>query len=420
MTLRSILNFDCIFEDGISALANTHFDAISIGAGASMGKFGDAIVGNFPLRAYTGGSSVVSYGEIDWGYDDAEIYIEFYVYFDTVPTAITAFFSVTDSVPTQLFSLRVNASGYWQVYDNANTTAYTSTTHKVSQYTRHRIEFYWKTNASTGAFTFKVDGFADPDLTQTGLNNGTANPRRYRVGVVEAQANAGVRYFGGVLVCAKDGTGYTDWFGRTIVSTVLLPATDTGGGNWTVVDAGKEDWQVLSQFPWDSSDSNLIKSSTASQEDRIKLAFFGGVSTGVTILGLLPVVRHRRTVGGSAAAVNVMIRNVATDGTSVSVDAGSTTWTTKRGALQLTDPNTAAAWGVSGLNTALLKLVHDAGTNECSVNAALVFIAWQQTNGLIAPSPSLGTLTKNANSKYGIIVPGPITGSYDSKRSRKV
>jgi hypothetical protein len=420
MTLRSILNYDCLVNDWDCPLANSPFDAVSVGAGANLGRGGGSTYSGqlFLLRAVTGGSSVVAYGEIDWGYDDAEIYGELYVYFENVPSAITAFFSVLDSVPTQLFSLRVAASGYFQLYDNANSTAYTSTTNKVIQNTKHRIEFYWKTDASTGAFTVKIDGHEDPALTQTGLNNGAALPRRYRLGVVEAQANAGARYFSGVLICAKDSVGYSDWFGPTNISLLALNGTDAGGGNWTVVDSGKADWQVLAQT-WDSQDNNLIKSSSANQEDRMKLGFLGGVSDGVTILGMLSVIRHRRTTAGSAAGVNFMIRSGGVDGTSTTFDAGGTTWTTKRGALQLTDPNTAAAWTVAAVNAALLKIVHDAGTNECSVNGALVWIAWKQSHGIIYPTPLLGTLTKWTGKKYGMILPGPVTASYDNKRNRK-
>ena len=424
MTLRSILNYDCLIEDWAVVLANTHFDAISIGASANLGKgnyayctFNGQI---FPLRVNTGGSSVVSYAEIDWGYDDAEIYGELLVCFGNIPSAITAFFSITDSVPTQLFSLRVSAGGYFQLVDNANGTTYTSTLHRVIANIKHRIEFYWKTNASTGAFTVKIDGHEDAALTQTGLNNGAALPRRYRLGVVEAQANAPERWLSGVLICSKDGAGYSDWFGSTNISLLAIKGTDTNGGNWTVVDSGKADWQVLSQILWDSDNINLIKSSTASQEDRMQLGFLGGVDDGgVTILGMLPVIRHRRTTAGSAAAVDVMIRSGGVDGTSTTIDAGGATWTTKRGALQLTDPNTAAAWTVAGVNAALLKLVHDAGTNECSVNGALVWIAWKQSKGIIMPTPLLGTVTKWAGKKSGLILPGPLTGTFDSKRNRK-
>lgn len=385
MTIRAIGGA----ETGLNSATATasEFDAVSVVAGGTFASdSGYTAAGSlYSLKAQTAGTAGVSYGEIDWSSDDQIIYVCVWVKFLAVPSAITAFLSVTDSVPTQLFSLRVNASGFWQLQNDANSTTYTSTTQKPLANVWHRVEVYWKQHASAGEFTVKIDNFADPDLTQTGLNNGTALPRRLRLGVVESQASAPARYLDNWIV-KTDG-----WIGRSFVGVLRTISTDVGGGNWTVVDAGGTiDWQVLDERPWASGTSDMIKSSTANQEDRMGLNPIG-ITSGPTVMALMPMIRHRRAVAGSAAAVTIYIRNGSTDGTaSASLDAGGTTFKTFRGAIQETDPNTGAAWTLAGVNTAILKIVHDAGTNEAQINAAFVYAAVQPAGGVIV-SPLMGT-----------------------------
>lgn len=376
MTCRLIGSAD----SGIASatVTDTEYDAVSVVAGGTLTANSTYQAGLYSLQAATGGTSGVSYGEIDWGADDAIIYLMTKVMFPAVPSAITAFLAVTDSVPTQLFALRVNASGFWQVNCNANATVYTSTKGKPLANVLHRIEFFF--DITNGQFTLKVDGVADADLTQTGLTLGVAQPRRLRLGVVEAQTNAPTRYIDNWIV------NNSGWIGEGVVKA--LPMKGTDAGNWTVVDGGKADWECMNEKPWNSNATDMIKSSTGSQEDRMTVKSLGTTTTGPTIIGLLPMIRQRRGVAGSAASVTVNLRVAAADGTaSAAMDSGSTTWKTFRGAIQETNPNTGVAWTLAGIASSILRLVKDAGANECDVNAAFVYVAF--TNGEaanVAPS----------------------------------
>lgn len=382
-------------ETGLNAatLTDTEYTAISIVASGTL----TAAVSNqfqpslYCLQAATAGSSGVSYAEIDWGVDAAVIYGMVMVMFPTVPSAITGVIAITDSTPTQLFGIRVNASGFWQVNNNANATVYTSTVYKPVAGVWHRVEFYWKQDAATGEFTIKVDGVADTDLTKTGLNNGTAKPRRLRLGVTEAQTNAPTRYIDHYIVNDNAGSINNTWVGRAFMRA--LNPNGSVAANWTVVGAGLADWQAMLVRPWDTSTGRMIKSSTANQINTTDNSELGSDSTGLTIIALQALVRHRRAVAGSAAAVTVYLRRASTDDAGQSVDAGNATFTTKRGLLNETDPSTSSAWTKDGVNAVQLKLVHDAGTNEADINAALVYVAAVMSDTVSESIYNAGTIT---------------------------
>lgn len=369
-----------------SVATATEFDAVSVVASGTLSLNSSNASGCelYGLQAATGATSGVSYGEIDWGVNDAEVYIIAWVKFPTVPSAITAFLSIVDSGGTQLFAARVNASGFWQLNNNANSTVYTSTVNKPVAAVMHRVEIYWKQHASAGAFTVKIDGVADADLTQTGLNNGAAQPRKIRLGVVEAQSNAPTRYIDECMLRT------TAFFGNAHVKTLFPIASNTA--NWTVVGTGPENWQTQIERPWASNTSDLIRSTTANQEEVMKLSPFAGAGAGVTILGVMPVIRHRRGTAGSAAGVTINIKSGSSNGTSSgTLDAGGTTFKTFRGVIQETDPATGVAWTVAALQAALLRIVHDSGSNSCDVNASFAYVAFVIGDSVIAPEPKKGT-----------------------------
>lgn len=387
----------CSWESGIASatLSANEADASSIGASASCQVATTAQYLRGPFSAYalvasTGASSVVAYHERDWGSDEATIYGEVYVCFNAVPAAITYFLSIYDSTPAVILDIGVNASGNWIVKNAGDATVYTSTGPAVVAGRRYRLELKLVSDAAAGTIDVKFDQTLEPGLSGlTGKNTKPGNlPRRVRLGVTVAQASAGARGFDD-WVLRND-----DWCGDALVKTLVMQAMDSGGNNWTITDGGSTDgWQTQDERPWTAAPTtDLIKSSTANQEERIKFAPFAQTATGVTILGAQPVIRHKRTTAGSAAAVVVDLTSGASHGTTKSLDAGGSTFTTLRGALQTTDPATSSAWTVSGLNGVVLRMVHDAGTNEAQICASLVYVAYLATGGQ-SVSDSKGTKT---------------------------
>lgn len=375
-----------------STLVQTDFDAVSVGASATLAASAIIVRGlnSYSVSALTGASSVVCYGDRDWGSDEATIYACLYVRFTVVPTAITSYFSILDSTPAAIVDLRVSAAGLWSIYNYGNTTTYTSTGPAVVAAVWYRVELKLVVHDSTGTIDVKINGVLEPGISAlSGLDTKAGNnARRYRIGVTVAQANAGVRYFDDV------GISNSDWLGKFYVKTMLAYTNDAA--NWTVVDAGSSSSQTQRDRPWASATTDLIESVTASQEERYKYPTVA--QTGGTWLGVIPVIRERRAVAGSAASVVLNIRVAAADGTaSAAIDSGGTTYLTKRGALQVTDPNTGIAWTLVGLNAMILRIVKDAGVNKAQINASLVYVAFASNLG-VASSNSKGT--KGASAKY--------------------
>lgn len=366
---------ECLgFETGLisSTLTETEFDAVSVGASGVL-QASTTAKSRYALQAATGGSSVVSYGERDWGSDQATAYYELYVMFGAVPSAVTSFFSLYDSTPAAILDLRVNASGVFCLYNYGDTTTYTATNANgfctVVANLWYRIELKLTCHASAGTIDVKINGVLEAGVS--GLTSKNTRPggdaRRYRVGVTVAQANAPNRYIDDVIV------RLSDWVGRGMVARLWPRGNDAQ--NWTVQDSGRYSYQVMSDAPWTNNLSDWIKSSTANQEERYTLSLLAQNLNSATILGVIPVIRHRRGVTGSAAAAVINMRSSGTDGATTSCDSGSTSLKTIRGACLDQDPHTAGAWGLSAINAMILRIVHDAGTNEADVNAAFVYVA---------------------------------------------
>lgn len=404
-------------ETGIASatLTDTEYTGVSVVAGGtlnpSISNQGQPSL--YCLQAATSGTNGVAYAELDWGSDETIVYGMVKVKFTAVPSAITGVIAVTDSAGTQLFSIRVNASGFWQVNNNANATVYTSTVYKPVAGVWHRVEFYWKQDAAAGEFTIKIDKVADADLTKTGLNNGAAKPRRLRLGVVEAETNAPSRYIDDYIVNSDQGSLNNTWVGNGYVRQLPMDGNDLA--NWTVVDAGKANWQCMAEKPWNSNATDMIKSSTSAQEERMTVAALGSDSTSLTIIALMALIRQRRAVAGSAANVTVYLRSNGTDDAGAACDSGSTTWKTFRCALDETDPSGGAAWTLARVNAVLLKFIHEANTNECDVNAALVYVAFTMSDA-VSESPQSGGAIGHTNQSARRI--GPVVIERQPRRGR--
>lgn len=388
MTLLDV----CGFETGrISNTASqTEADAVSVGASATFAAETQIVhtsLSLYSLGVATGASSVVAYFERDWGSNQATICFECYVRFTAVPAAVTYFASIYDSTPAVILDIGVNASGNWIVKNAGNATTYTGTGPVLLAATWYRIELKLYAHGVSGTIDLKVNSVLHPGVSGiSGINTlPGGQPRRYRVGVTVAQASAGARYIDNIQVD-------TDWIGRGYVSVLRPNGSDATA--WTIVDGGKAAWQTQIDVPFPVTDTlDLIKSSTANQEEIFTLKDMAKTDTGLTILGVQGVTRHARAVAGSAAAVTMYIRSGSTDGTGAVLDAGSGTYTTLRGTLEVLDPATSAAWTLAGVNGAKLKLVHDAGTNECRLISSLVYVGWSTTGaGQIVRAPLLASI----------------------------
>ncbi len=372
------------FETGLasSTLTTTEFDEVSVVSGAAFQTTNTPrmLTGGYSLQAGTGSTSGVAYGGWDWGSDQATIYALLYVNFDSVPSAITAFASIVDSAGNLIASLRVNASGHWEVYNYGNSTAYDDTGGAVVGNVWYRVELKLHSDAAAGTIDLKVNGALSSGASGiTGIDTEPVGlPRKLRVGVTEAQASAPTRYIDDCMV------RLSDWIGMGRTRPLRPFGVDVE--NWTVVDSGNAGWQTQLELPWVSNpSSDYVKSSTANQEERWTVVPLGSTS-GVAILGAVPMLMVRRGSASAAAGVLVNLRSGSTDGPqSAALDSGSTTWQTFRGVMQETDPATGSAWTLSGLNAAILRLVHDSGTNEADVCASFVYAAFTMT-AMVAPA----------------------------------
>lgn len=130
-----------------------------------------------------------SYLTRNLGANYTELYIQFSIF---IPTGF-AYNTATSFVPLHIndaggntvVEMKLDDYGTQEIVLQGGTLAYTDTTLALSKNTVHRVELYYKTDATTGAWKVWVDNGTEgsPDASASSLNTGTAQMHTPNVGL---------------------------------------------------------------------------------------------------------------------------------------------------------------------------------------------------------------------------------------------
>lgn len=137
------------------------------------------VTGTYSAKLGATGSGSGQYLIKNLGSDYTEIYIQFNIF---IPTAFaygtaTSFvlMELRDGSANSVIELKIDDYGTQEIILGGGTLGYTDTTIALSKNTIHKVELYFKSNASTGAWKLWVDNNTEgsPDASGSSLNTGS-------------------------------------------------------------------------------------------------------------------------------------------------------------------------------------------------------------------------------------------------------
>lgn len=159
-----------------SATSTLVIDSTSKVTGTYSAKFGATASGSGPYLIKNLGTLY------------SELYIQFKIFIPTAFAYGTAtsivMLQVSDNSANEVFEMKLDDFGALEIILQGGTLAYTDTTLTLSKNAVHKVEIYYKANASTGAWKVWVDNnmFASPNAQASSLNTGTTQMRVFNFG----------------------------------------------------------------------------------------------------------------------------------------------------------------------------------------------------------------------------------------------
>ena len=244
------------------------------------------------------------------------------------------------SATTTMIGLQLNADGSLQVNRQTSTTAGTSlgftAANVIKPNTWYYIELAVSISDTVGTVRLDVDGSTLLNLTSQDTRNGTptAVDSLY---VSSFNTSATITYFDDMYI-----TNTTTPLGPQRIYT-LRPSLDTAQKDWTALSGANNAAMVADTLT--DGDTSYVQASTVGNYD---LYDVGNLTpTSATISAVNHLVWARKTDAATRAI------NLTTKSGSTTTDSANTTLSASYvgySKIYDTDPNTAAAWTVSGVN----------------------------------------------------------------------
>lgn len=265
-------------------------------------------------------------------------------YFLSNPAAggTSCLFTFADS-GTEQVSVRGDGSGHLTVYRGDGTLLATST-NSVTTGVWYYIEFKAVINNSTGTIEVRVNGTSTGWVPPTGSldtqNTGNATLNQVALGMT---ANSGT-YYDDFYACDASGSVNTTFLGPVRV-TPLLPIAAGNYAQWT--PSGGNNFGNVADMPVPDSDVTFNQSATAGQLDSFIYEDLP-VSSG-SVFAIQHVLYNRQDAGTQRTLAPLQ-RSSSTD--YVGTNFNPSTSYTYQLEVKETNPDTSAAWTVSGVNNA--------------------------------------------------------------------
>ena len=258
------------------------------------------------------------------------------------PSNTTCPFRIYLSGATYMLGIKVNSSGQLEVFRMSATYAGTllgTSTACIVVNTWHFIEAAFEISDTVGTVTIKVDGTTVLTLSAQDTRNGTPTTiDRVQYGDVYSVG------FGGAWVGQFDDMFVTDsitFTGERRVETLRPSAdvTQTFGRS-----AGTANYSLVNETLVDG-DTTYVQGTTVGDTDTYGLSDLTGTPTNISAVQI-SVFAEKTDATSRSIALQAKSGATTSDGGNFTLAASYS----KFERLLLTDPNTSAAWSVSGVN----------------------------------------------------------------------
>ena len=256
----------------------------------------------------------------------------------------TRFFALFDD-STRGINLYINSTGELTVFlGGAAVSGGTTSGAGILTNAWNYIELKVLCDASVGTIDINVNGVNVLHLTGKNTKVGSHN---YHNGIrLNGTSSANVVYYDDLYVCDNSGSVNNDFLGpRRVVS--LYPSANGDSANWTPLSG--DNYANVADGSLQDGDTTCVSTATSSAED---LYQYANLTTNPTQINGVMICTDGRVNGTGPYSIQDECKSVNTTSNSANqVFADTVNYTTSTRILE-TDPDTANAWTVNGLDAA--------------------------------------------------------------------
>jgi hypothetical protein len=263
-------------------------------------------------------------------------YYRFYFRADTLPSSNNEEIAAILSSTAYKLTLRITSAGKLQVYNRSHSQMGSDGSTTLSTGTWYRIDIDCDTGASA-AYEVRINGVVE--FSGTGDLHTVVNDRIALGKVTNRNGNTVDFFYDDVAI---DDTGYPP----VGAVAMLVPDGDGTYTTWTVGAGGGDDWTNVDEVTYDGDTTYLLSTTSVGDASTVTLESSASKSISGTIDGVKALVIVKRNTSNSK--IQARIRSGSTDSDTANITIGSTY--SAIGYILETDPDTAAAWTVGGIN----------------------------------------------------------------------
>jgi hypothetical protein len=275
---------------------------------------------------------------------------------DTADITLMRFLGSTGSDFGRLrYRLSAGAGGLLYATDASSTTASVADAPiagrlRLNQWYRLEIRFKVGTTSTDGEIAVHLDGVEIINVTGRNTRNGTQTLASISLSGVSSSSNTVL--IDDLVVWNDQGTLNNTWLGDIRIDE-CLPTSNGTAQDWTP-NTGSA-WDAVNDTPiTPDDDTTYIASTTPGQRSRFATAAVGSTPAAAASIPAVRVhARAKNSDATNAKTFKTYVHSGATDAdATTAVNPGSTAYKIVLGDVREVDPDTAAAWTVSGANAA--------------------------------------------------------------------
>lgn len=259
------------------------------------------------------------------------------------------------------YRLTAGAGGLLYATDANSTTAsvgdapFVAGTFRLNQWYRLEVRFKVGTTATDGEIAVHLDGVEI--INVTGRNTRVSTQTLASIALSGLSTSNSTVLIDDLVVWNDQGTLNNTWLGDIRIEE-CLPTSNGTAQDWTP-NTGSA-WDAVNDTPvTPDDDTTYIASTTPGQRSRFATAAVGSTPAAAASIPAVRVhARAKNSDATNAKTFKTYVHSGATDAdAATAVNPGSTAYKIVLGDVREVDPDTAAAWTVSGANAAEIGVV---------------------------------------------------------------